>query len=84
MVRNSREHFNNGSAGYRMAELRRKLCKRFKYEAALGQARMRDLKIRRVDDGVVIKQDVDIDGARTFRHIPLTAELSLYFVNPRE
>jgi len=76
-----REHFTNRSAGYGVAQVWRELSQRFEHEAALGQARVRDLKFGCRDDRMVIKQDIDVDCPRAFWQNSFAPELRFYGVN---
>src|SRR5579883_2979954 len=60
-----------------MAQARREVGQRRQHEAALGHARVRDLKLGCRDGGAAVEQDIDIDRARALRNTAHAAELAL-------
>ena len=67
-----------------MAQIRRQLCQGFEHEAAIRHARMRNLQLRRVDDGFFIEENVDVDSAGAFRYDSFPAQIALDLSNACE
>src|SRR5579885_3449888 len=70
------EHFEYGTLGQRMTQLRRQFPQRQQHKPPLAHPRVRNRQGRRMNDGIFIEQDINVNQPRPFGNTAAAAERS--------